>query len=550
MTLLAILTAAAVGLGVSLALRLPAVPLLILAGVGLRLADEVMLGLGVDFGAVADADMVEEALVLGLTFLVFAAGMELNPLRVGRQRKPAAYIGLVQFTTMLLVGMAAAVAMGMTTMAALHLGLAVSASSTIVVVRILRNRRQFFEPFGRLVLGVLLLQDLLIILFIAGLSGVEDGLSGIVLSTMATLGLVLLTWVVVKWIAPWLIITQELDQESLLLAALAILFTFTGLAYWMGMDLVIGSFFAGVALSSFPVNGVVRGQLISLGHFFLAVFFVSLGAILVLPTLEELAIVLVMAGLILVVTPVIVVLVAERFGISARASIESGLLLAQSSEFSIIVALLGVGAGHLEAEMLSAIALFTVLTMIMASFIATDTVTWRLLRWHPSRRRGYEDRTRRNHLIMLGCGANSRVLLDLLLLHGLPVLVVDEDPGVVEQLRKRGVDAVRGDAADPRVLEAVNANEAEVIISTIRRAEDNERLLSIVRGVTVLVRVFSDDEAKQIERLGGVAVREADAAARDFLRWFDEQIGAGLKEADRVPRPVEGQGGPERPEQA
>lgn len=527
-TLLAILAAAAVGFGIATLLRLPVVPFLVLAGLCLPLIDDLSTRLGYEYiDPVSDKEMLEDVLVLGLTFLVFAAGMELNPMRVGQQRKAAIVVGVAQFLVMFVIGVGASVLLGLSAMAALHLGLAISASSTIVVVRILRNRRQFFEPFGRLVLGVLLLQDVMIIVLIAALSGAEHGLGGLTLTTLATLGLVLLAWICVKWISPWLILTLELDEESLLLVVLAILFAFTGLAFWMDVPLVVGSFFAGVALSGFPVNGVVRGQLISLSNFFLAIFFVSLGAILVMPTPAQFALVLVMVLLILIVTPLLVIVVAERLGVSARSSIESGLLLAQSSEFSIIVALLGVSAGYLEEGMLSVIALFTVVSMILTSLISTDAVTWQLLRWHPFGRRKLIDEDVSDHIVMIGCGSNSRVLLDLLLLHGNRVIVVDEDPGVVEALCARGVEAVRGDGADENVLRSFNAHKAHVVISTMRRIEDNERMLSIVGDRTVLVRVFGEEEAQRIEERGGIPIREADAAAKDFLEWFQERFGSG-----------------------
>ena len=523
-TLLIILAAAAAALGVATLLRLPTIPVLIVSGLafgGLMSVFPQTTHERTDF---IDVELIKDALVLGLTFLVFAAGLELNPARVMHRRRAALFIGLAQFSCLLIIGTGVAMLFDLSLMAALHLGLAVAASSTVVAVRILQKRRQFFEPFGRLVLGVLLLQDILLIVIIAALSGAEHGLFGIASATLATLALVGLTWLCARWIAPTLIITLKLDQDSLLLVALALLFGFAGLAYAMKIPPVIGCFLAGVSLSGFPVNGVVRGQLQSLNQFFLAIFFVCLGAILSIPTPGQILLVITMVALVLVVTPVIVVIVAERFGISTRAAIESGLLLAQSSELSIIVAVVGVAGGYLESDMLSVISLVAIITMILTSFIATDAVTWKLLHLRPALRRDLAGEAPTEHIVMLGCGSNSQVLLDLLLLEGHRVVVADDDPVVIATLRGRGIDAIRGDGADPQVLSALSAERARVIISTMRRIEDNERLIPRVKGPIVLVRIAGDSESRRIERAGGVAIREDLAAAADFMNWFNTRF--------------------------
>ncbi|HRQ76108.1 MAG TPA: cation:proton antiporter [Phycisphaerales bacterium] len=508
-----ILIASAGVLGLSQWLRLPPVPLLILAGIGMTLTS-----------IAPESTMLQNVLMLGLAFLVFAAGMELDPRRAGRQRRAAIGIGLIQFLVMGAVGAAAAIAMGTSWFTALYVGLGISASSTIIVVRILRQRRQFFEPFGRAVLGALLVQDALVILALAVLSSVAAGAGAVAFSVIGTVSLGACAWAFARWAAPFLLVRLKPDQEEGLLVALAVLFMFVGLADWLDLPIAVGAFLAGIALSSFPVNGIVRGQLTSLSNFFLAVFFVSLGASLDIPGLREIMLTAILVFLIVVVTPPLVVVIAERMGLSTRASVEAGLLLAQCSEFSLIVAILGVDRGHLDTSMLSVLALTTVVSMMLTSFIATDSVVWKLVQWHPSRATKRIGPPPKDHIVLLGCGSNSRILLDLLLLQGNTVLVVDEDPAVVEALRERGVDVIRGDGADERVLEEVRAREARVIISTMRRIEDNERLLRLIRGRIVVVRAFDEHAAKRIAAAGGIPATEAEPAAESLLHWVTTSL--------------------------
>jgi monovalent cation:H+ antiporter-2, CPA2 family len=158
-----LLAGAAVAFGVSKWLRLPAIPLLIVAGIMLS-----RLG-------IVPVDILQDGLILGLTFLVFVAGIELNPRRVGEHRRAAVRVGVAQFLLLGLAGFAVSLLLGFTVHTSLYLALALTASSTLVVLRILQRRGQLFEPFGRLVIGVLLLQDLLVILMIPILTRLPDG---------------------------------------------------------------------------------------------------------------------------------------------------------------------------------------------------------------------------------------------------------------------------------------------------------------------------------------------------------------------------------------
>ncbi|MEX2673621.1 MAG: cation:proton antiporter [Phycisphaeraceae bacterium] len=510
MMVMVILLAAAAAMGLARALKLPSVPLVLIAGIGLAAS-----------GVVDDPAMMQDVLVLGLTFLVFAAGVELSPQRVGAQRMAAVKVGVAQFFIVAAVGVLGARGVGLTWVESLYVGLAVTASSTLVVVRLLQQRRQLFEPFGRLVLGVLLLQDVLIIALIAAVGRVDDGPIAIALAVAGTILLVGLAWLAARYLVPRLLLGQNMDEETLLVMVLAILFAFVGASQWMGVPLVAGAFLGGVSLSAFPVNGVVRGQLASLNDFFMAVFFVTLGATLTWPGITLLLAAVVVAALVLLATPPLVYLVARRAGLSARSSVESGLLLAQTSEFSLIIALVGVEQNQLPDTMLVVIAIVTVATMMLTPLIATDAVTWRLMRWIGWRRRLDVTHPPRDHVLLLGCGENGMKLLKRLVAHGHTIVVVDDDAGVIERVEQLGVTGIRGDGADPAVLNAAGASHARVIVSTLRRLQDNESLLSVVRDVPVFVRVFAPEEARRLEAAGGKPMLESEAATIEFLKWYD-----------------------------
>jgi len=518
-----LLIGAAIGFGIGRWLKLPAIPILIIVGMILPL-----------LGTLPDTGMLEDTLVLGLTFLVFVAGMDLNPRRVGGQRRAALRVGIAQFTVLGIAGFGLSMLLGFDLTTSLYLALAVTASSTLVVVRLLQSRQQLFEPFGRTVIGVLLLQDLLIILLIPVVTRLPDGAGAVATGVLGAAALTVLAFVCVRWVTPFLVLRLGLEEESLLLTVLAVLFVFVGLSALLGLPIIAGAFLAGVSLSSFPVSGVIRGLLGSVSDFFLAIFFTALGALITIPAGPFLWRALALAALVVILTPPLVTFVGERYGLSTRPAIESGLLLAQTSEFSLIVALQGLVVGHLVPEIFSVVALVTVMTMVLTPFLATDAMTWRLMRLHPVRQRQEPQSTPAGHVLLLGCGDNGMPLLETLLTAGHEVVVVDDDPAVIDRLAEGEVTAIRGDGSDYDVLRRAGAQEARVVISTMRRVRDAEQVVRHLPEVPVLVRVFDDADGRRIEKLGGTAVRYSDAAANDFFRWLEQAEEVGLRHERRL----------------
>lgn len=505
-----LLAAAAVAYGIARALDIPPVPLLLLAG--LLLAPTGLLPAG----------FLEDALVLGVSFLMFQGGVELNPLRTRGQRGAALRVGLIQFFALAALGVLAAVALGFDLLSAAYVGLALTASSTLVTIRLLQRRRQMFEPFGRVVVGVLLLQDLLVILLIPLMTRLPFGPVAVAQGVLGVAALVGLTWISSRWLTP-AVLRMDGDEEPLLLVVLAFLFGFMLLAGWLGLPVVVGAFLAGVSLSSFPASGVVRSQLASIGDFFSAVFFTALGALIAVPATEVILQALALAALVVIATPPLVTVIAERAGLAAKPAIEAGLLLAQTSELSLVVGLYGVVEGQLPAEVFTVIALVTLVTMFLTPTLSHERVAWRLLRWHPVAARATLPPPAGGHVLLLGSGSTGMPLLETILTSGHEVAVVDDDPAVVARLAELEIPCVRGEASDFEVLERVNARQARVISSTIRRPEDNRRLLDHVSGVPVIVRVFDEEDAEWIRARGGTPVLYSEAAAERFFHWYDRR---------------------------
>jgi CPA2 family monovalent cation:H+ antiporter-2 len=514
-----LLSAAAVAVLLARLLSMPLIPLLLLSGVGLALV------------AGPPAEFLESALILGVSFLLFVAGLELDPRRIRAQRTAAVRVGLAQFFVLAALGFFVARDLGFGELEAGYVALALPASSTLVGVRLLQRRRQMFEPFGRLTLGVLLLQDVLVLLSIPLVTEIAAGWSQVLLKTGGVLLLGFLSLLTRRWGGRLMLKVAD-ESEVILLGALAILFVFIGAAGLLGLPIVVGAFLAGVALSRFPVNGIVRAEVAPIGDFFAAIFFTALGALVRLPSATEMWQAFWLAATVLVVTPPLVILIAERSGFTSKPAAEAGLLLSQTSEISLVVILYGMIEGQISQSLYVVVAMVTLSTMLLTPLIATDDIAARLARLRirrPSHEHG--ERPPSDHVLLLGAGSTGMPLLEDLVLSGCDVAVIDDDPAIIRRLEEAGVHAVRGEATDPLVLRRAGAHQARVVSSTIRRPRDNATLLELAGDVPVLVRVFEEEDAEWVRGMGGEPVLYSVATADGLMEWFLEQRDAAAGDA-------------------
>lgn len=521
MTAMAILLlAAAIAFGLSKFLRLPSIPLLLLAGAGLN----ALAG----YAAIeVPQDLVRDMIEIGLAVLVFAAGVELSPRRMRGRARAVTILAVIQFLTLGLAGGLTALWLGYGWTTSLYIGCALSASSTLVVVRHLQQRRQMFEPYGRLVLGVLLLQDIFIVLIMVALLKAPEGWLMVVhgLANAVALGFLALGFH--RWVVPFIVKRMRLDDEELMLGALAVLFAFSAMAALLGLPFLVGAFLAGFAISAFPMNGLVRGMLGSLSGFFLALFFISAGAFLTLPSWEMLGHGLIFIAVLIVVTVLLVAIVAEVLGYSSRAAVEAGLLLSQTSEFSLLLALTGLASGQISGALFSLIALITVSTMTLTPLLSRESVALRLVKWHPRYRRGESAcQVMSGHAVVLGYGRAGPRTLHALRARGIDCVVVDEDAGVIRQLTADGVPCVQGNGSDVRTLERAHCREARAVFCSMRRTRDAQLALDYLKDtkVQVIVRVFEPFEEAEVRDAGGHPVQTAHAASAQFLDWVDVNL--------------------------
>lgn len=509
MTTVALLILAAAGaLGLHAWLRVPSVPAAIAAGVALRA-----------LGAPLDEALLREGALLAATFLLFALGAEVDRRDLRGYGRTAVVVAALHLLVIVALATILALALGLGAWTTTYLVLAVSSSSTLVALELLRRRERFFEPAGRLVAAFVVVQDAFVIAALAVLSLRGAGTSGALLGLSLAAGIVVATALISRFVAPRVLLRASLSDEERLLFILALLFAFVGAAELGSLPLVFGAYAAGRVLSSFPVGAVVRGQLSSLADFFTFLFLVSLGALVSLPQAWDLLAETLFLVALLILSPVALVPAIRRAGMTVRASLEAATLVAQAGELAIVVVLLGAESGHIDSRLVGTVVVVVVVTISLVPLTSSDLFISRLTRLYPFRGGQALPVAPRDHVLLVGGGETGRAIAAQLKESGTTVVVIDEDPAVVERLQRGGVLALRGDGADPDVLAAAGASRARAILSTMRRAADNDDLLARHKKTPVLVRTFSPEDGDRVRARGGHPVIEAELATEAVVDW-------------------------------
>ena len=511
--LLLLLFIAAIGLGLARKLKLPAIPFWISGG---------LIAGQLDWSV--RTTHLEQLLEIGLIFLVFASGMELNPSRFKHQWSIVWRVSLLQFSILVGIGWLVAFGLGFTPREACYPAVAMGTSSTLLAIRLLIQGRKMYEPFARMVIGVLLIQDLLMILLVVILVKSNLGLLATIKGLGGTIVLGTIAWFVRQYFWTFFLRKFDSDEESFLLILLSTMFLFVSASFYFDLPLIVGAFFGGLSLSSFPIQGLAKGVMTSLSDFFFALFFTALGLYAGIPlSIYYWLQAAVFAGIVVIMTPILVALIAERAGLTARHAIEGGILLAQTSEFALVLGLAGhLSESGLPVERISQIALLSVMTMTITPILSNDRVTHWLLRFHPFRNRHAVNSDWKNHVLVLGFGSAGDYVIQPFIERGDLVVVVDEDPAVVAKLQAKGkVTAIRGDGADRALLDQLHARKSRVILASMRRTEEAAGVLKYVDGAApVFARVFEPEDGERIESLGGIPILNSMASSEAFMSWY------------------------------
>ncbi len=488
-------------------------------------------------GFVADVDLAGQLAEIGVMLLMFGVGLHLSLDDLLSVRRIAVPGAIVQIAVATALGTAVATWWGWPLAAALVFGLALSCASTVVLLRALEDRGLLASMNGRIAVGWLVVEDLVMVLVLvlmpalAGLAGVGAGVatgpavtgSGLALAVGVTLAkvavFVALMLVVGRRVLPRLLYAVA-KTGSRELFTLSVVATAVGVAYGAArlfdVSFALGAFFAGMMLRESEFSHRAAAESLPLRDAFAVLFFVSVGMlfeprVLVAEPWRVVAVVtIVLVGK--TVAAIALVLVF-RYPLNTALTVGAG--LAQIGEFSFILAGLGVGLGLLPREGLTLVLAGALLSIALNSalFAAIEPgLVWIRARSSLARRLELRDdplaalpdstdlALLTGQVVLVGYGRVGRRIAEALAAAGLPFVVAEQNRELVEALRARGIPAVSGDGADPMVLAQAHVARASMLVIATPDTLDVRAMVEVARrlnpGIEVVVRTHSEQEAE------------------------------------------------------
>ncbi|WP_171039990.1 MULTISPECIES: cation:proton antiporter [Marinobacter] len=460
----------------------------------------------------------------GIALLLFVVGLRLDLNLIKTMGPVAVATGLGQITFTSIFVFLICQLLGMAVVPSLYVAAAMSFSSTIIIVKLLSDKREIDSLHGRIAIGFLIVQDIMVVITMIvitalGAAGAATSLPAEVTSVLAK-GAAMLVIVVIltRYVLPVLLFQAARSTELLVLFSIALAIGLAAFSHWIGFSKEVGAFLGGIALASTQYREAIGSRLTSVRDFLLLFFFIALGTQLDMALLGlQIPVAVLLSAFVLIGNPLIVLTIMGLMGFRRRTSFLSGLAVAQISEFSLILAALGLSLGHIGDDSVGLITLVALITITLSTYMILyshqlfDFLAPALKpfeRKHPTQELYLEQGESQQNidLILFGLGRYGMELAEHFANAGRSVLAVDFDPVIIRSWRNPNIQAVYGDAEDPDFLAALPVRTAQWVVSAIPEERVNRTLANGLReeGFTGKLALTSHHEsvAKRLSETG------------------------------------------------
>ncbi len=472
-----------------------------------------------------DGDIFKTFSELGVMFLLFLIGIEIDYASLRLVGRTSLLVGIAQIIFTFVIGFFIAVLFHFSYLQSAYISIALTFSSTIIVVKLLSEKKDLNSLYGKISVGFLLVQDFFAILILIILSGIKTGdgsvfqaLAGAVIKGAI---LAILMFALGRKVLPFVFDKIARSEEMLFIGALAWCLGVAFAVIKAGFSPEIGGFLAGLALANTAEKYSVSDRIKPLRDFFILIFFVILGSHLILANLSSMILpIIVFSVFVLIGNPLIVLVIMGFMGHRRRTSFLCGITVAQISEFSLILAALGLKLNHITTQDVSLITAVGIITITLSSYM----IIWNeeLFRYfHPllrifERKRSKEEFALPSEfnkpLILIGSHRVGQNIAASLPKEDL--LIIDFDPDIVSKLRKQGYTCLFGDIADAAILEKSNFKNAKLIISTSPDLQDNLRIIRELDSISKNQKEEDDEEKNSKPK---IILRAEDADDAELL---------------------------------
>jgi Kef-type K+ transport system membrane component KefB len=456
----------------------------------------------IGFGLIKDQELIRSIAEFGIAFLLFVVGLEINLKKLKHVGPVASIGGLIQVAATYFIGFYTASWLGFSYFESLIVGLFLAFSSTMIVIKLLSDKNELDTLHGKIALGILIIQDIIVILVMALISTFGSfNISVAAIALAKGLLLFVIAFLAGRFIFPWLFGFAAKTKELLFLSSLAVLFLFAILAHMLEFSIAIGAFLGGIALSNLPYYLDIIGKVNPLKSFFSTIFFVAIGMQLVPFSLSQNLKVLVVLFLIIVfIKPVVIFLTTTLFGYEKRTAFLTGISLGQTSEFSLILVTIPFVFGLISAELFTIVIFLTILTMVLTSYslefknglYRSFSPILSLFDKIPIHRKKMEylSKAHAKTVVLVGRHRMGSIFYETLRKMKKSTIVVDNNPDIIKHMINAEESCIYGDINNVEVLDKLNLRKVKVIISTVPGENDNLFLLDYVKKINPKIRVL------------------------------------------------------------
>lgn len=458
---------------------------------------------------------------IGITILLFIIGLSLNPNVIKEVGKVSLLVGLGQVIFTAVIGFLVALFLGIEKIAALYISIALTFSSTIIILKLLSDKGDLGKLYGKIAIGFLLVQDIIaaiILIFVSSFATntLDTNLFALIGSLLIKGGVLLIVLYFASfYLLPKLSKFTASSKELLFLFSMTWGFGLSSLFYVLGFSIEIGALIAGVTLSLTPFAYEIGARLKPLRDFFIVLFFVLLGSQMVLTDLHHLIIPAIILSLfVLIGNPIIMVILMNLLGYKRKTGFLTGITVAQISEFSLILATLGFNLGHLSQQMLSLITIVGLVTIAGSTYfiLYADKIypavkhLLKFLELRKTTKKGSHDNGESYDVLLFGYGRVGADFIQVFKKLGLSYLVIDFNPHSIKRLTHEGIPHRFGDAEDPEFLEELPLAKVKLVLSTIPDFKTNLFLTKKIKTTTpkAISIVISNDihETESLYHMG------------------------------------------------
>lgn len=481
---------------------------------------------------------------IGIALLLFIIGLGLNPQVVREVGKVSAAAGVLQVLFSTILGYGSGIVLGLDKMSSLFLGLGLAFSSTIIILKLLSDKKEQSRLYGKVLTGILLVQD--IIAAIALLFVTAQGSSGITIGSLSNLvlkgsAIAIPLLLLGNFVLPKMHKFIAGSQEFLFLFSIGWGFGFAALFERAGFSLEIGALLAGVSLASLPYAQEISARLRPLRDFFIIVFFITLGTRLSFGHIGTiLPVVLLGTFIVVVLKPLLVITIMGLLGYTKRTSFKAALATAQVSEFSLVFIILGSKQNLVGEDLVSTITMIALVSITISAYlIIYSDALFNALETHLSiferhKNVSEKERKQRNELALFGYHKGGHEFMKVFEAMGKNFVVIDYDPDVIDTLENQKVNYIYGDVSDIELLDEIGLEKVRLSVSTITDFETSKFLVTLMLqqnpNMVIVCHAENVAEADDLYELGASYVMMPHYIGSEKIGAFIKK--SGLKKSE------------------